>query len=466
MLAVGLLVFSTCGGESDDLVSPDCTLAPGRLAEAKQTLIRARGQACPAPCDTEYVLAELAKLPEYARCEVITLATATDGVDDPGSTAPITPASLVATLLFETSGSMNGYLAQQAGLKDHLLDFVQRVRSPRAALVDTLRLGYIGRRITDFDGEAMDFGASLVAGRLPTKSGSTSDIAALVRQAFAKTDRRSAVVVVSDMVFSPAKGDDPNTYLTQQEILIREAVEQRLDADPDFSVALLRTESPFRGTYYCANDGPVRLNGERPYFMLFAGPRRAVVSLVRTAQEVTGGQTVTFSGGPTALAFEIQPADGGGKFGQYQLPPKPTTPASISNPEGARAGQTKGQLTVPIHVDLSPLVDPVASAEALSSDKRFEFADLQPLPNASPGGYTHELRIRRSGTQYKGPTVVELARAAGGAELDAYYSDENPCDAAALGATTYGLRQLVDGLGFAYRSYAGQPAATLTFTVN
>ncbi len=458
--------LSACGEAPSDLVSPECTIAPGRLAEAKQALIRAKGESCPAPCDADYVLTELAKLPAYGRCGTITLAgnTASEG-PAPGRTIASSGTS-VATFLFETSGSMNGYLAQQRGMKDHVLDFIQRVRSPQAPLVDTLRLGYIGQRVTSFDGEAMDFGQTLVANKLPKNAGSTSDIADLVQQAFAKTDARSAVVFVSDMVFSPAKTVDPNAYLTKQEILIRNAVEQRLAADPDFSVALLRAESSFKGTYYCVNDKEVKLDGDRPYFMFLAGPRKLVVALVKTATKVTGGTAVSFFGVASELSFELQPADPTSKYGQYQLPQKQSSPPSLSSPEGATAGQTKGQLVVPIFVDLSPLADPQAAAEQLASDKRFEFAGLKPLTRPSPEGYTHELRIRRDGTQYTGATVIELARPTSAAVLDVYFIDTNPCTAAELGDRTYGLQQLVNGLGFAYRNFAGQPAATLTFSIN
>ena len=252
LAAAGLLLLSLlthgCGGSTGlaKYVGEDCTTTPDNIALARKSLRNTGLSKCAevATCDDAFVMAQMAG---SAGCERVTLAG--EAADSPAGLPPATRADGPTALhvFFESSASMNAYIAQQAGLKDHLLDAVQRMQSPMGRAADSLGFYYVAERSAPYAGAAMDFVASLRPGRLPEVGAATSDIADLVATAFAKTSPTDAIVLVSDYVFSPGRGVNAAQYLSQQKIVIRDLVQRRLRDQADFSVAIVAAEGDFDG---------------------------------------------------------------------------------------------------------------------------------------------------------------------------------------------------------------------------
>ena len=468
VLAVGLALAAglgqACGTDSlAALPDEDCAVTAAQLTRARQTL-RNRGDAdcasAEAPCDDAFVLAALTAVSD---CDAVVLAGATPGADLGTATSGTATGARTLHLLFESSASMNAYLAQQRGLPDHLFDGIQALRSPTTGIVEAVRPYYIGSREAAFEGDAMDFVATLTAQRIPDVGKSTSDVAGLVEAAFAKTGPADAIVLVSDFVFSPGRGVDAVQFLRKQETRIKEAIERRQARRPDFSVALVAASSDFRGTYYDRDDRTHRYDGRRPYYYLVAGPQSLVLQAAQVLARESNGETAFFPPATLTVPAALAPAKADGREGRYRIVEDAAAP-TLGDAKPANGGPNDGRLYVRLHADLSGLPSPERDLLDAENEAGYVVDDVEALPR-SRRPMTHEVILRHGGRRvYPGAVRLEVPRPAA-ASLRRRYLDDDTGGPSTFEGKTFGLQQLVEGIAGAYAAYADEPLATLTFHV-
>lgn len=451
---VSALALPGCFGDDNASYVVDCRLDPVLLEDAKQYLISEGDVRCRSGCDEAYVLSELAdREPE---CDEVLLGPGV-GVDPDTTTRAVGPTA--ATLLFEVSGSMSGYLAQQSGMRDHLADLVSRVRSPMDPAVDSLSVIFVGKQQQAYTGRLPAFAGSLLPGKLPSVGTSTSDIAALIDTTFAKADFTRASMLVSDLVLSPGKKEAADAYLTDQGIAVRDATEALRVRQPNAAVALVTADSDFDGKYYDCDDDSARYTGIRPYHYVIAGPQALVTTLAERTVTATGGTSVVFTGATVALPFEVQAANPNKEYGFFRVDTTNETPVLV---EAEPANRTV-QLEVVIHVDLSGVPGANTALDAATVTEGFELADHRRLPTtAAP--YTHELTLRHDGKLFARTVRLTLPKGGVG-DLAARSTNDCGNDPSQFPGQTFGLVDIVQGIDEAFANTRDAPAAQLSFSI-
>ena len=290
-----------------------------------------------------------------------------------------------------------------------------------------------------------------------------------VEAAFAKTAPATAVVLVSDFVFSPAKGVEAKEFLRKQEVRIKEAIEQRQATLPDFTVALVAADSDFDGTYYTRRapaDGrekKVQYEGQRPYYYLVAGPQAIVLQTAQVLERESRGETAFFSPTTQSLPVELVEARGDRSEGYYRIVQGTVVP-TLTDAKLANGGKYDDRLRVHLRADLSGLPSPERDLMRASGETGFEVVEIDALPR-SARPMTHEIVLEYDGRRIY-PATVELAvpRPAV-ASLRSRYLDDDIAGPSTFPGKTFGLQQLVEGIAAAYATHEREPLAMLSFQI-
>ena len=92
--------------------------------------------------------------------------------------------------------------------------------------------------------------------------------------------------MASDFIFSPPGNTaSVSNYLNIEEQDISISLSHRLRVDSAFSVVLLQGTSDYDGYYWNVNNEPSAFRGERPYYVLLAGKRNEIATLLHSAEK-------------------------------------------------------------------------------------------------------------------------------------------------------------------------------------
>lgn len=189
-----------------------------------------------------------------------------------GSEKRISPFDV--NVYFENSFSMDGYIGE-AGMKSSVYDLLVNIRQ----FSRTLKLNYINSKVIAAPtSDIGTFSRMLTRKSFKAMGGKrgTSDIAAVIREVLGHTNADNASVLISDFVFSPGAKTNAVSYLTMQQVAIKDAVIEQLGKQ-GLSIAIFQLSADFTGTYFDNKSRAVPLyQVERPYYIWFMGTEEQV----------------------------------------------------------------------------------------------------------------------------------------------------------------------------------------------
>lgn len=197
----------------------------------------------------------------------------------------------------ENSASMDGYVAGITGFENAVYSYLAKIQGADLGVIpdslpqnkNVMVLNYINSKIIEQNPNIDAFIRALEPIAFKNKGGNrgTTDISQILRTIVEQTDDNDISIFVSDCIFSPgrayAREDDAKEYLTSQKVGITTTFSSKLnDRDgSDFSVAVMRLTSNFRGYYYDRLDAPHPYDGIRPYYIWLMGSREHIANLLK-----------------------------------------------------------------------------------------------------------------------------------------------------------------------------------------
>lgn len=174
----------------------------------------------------------------------------------------------------ETSGSMNGYVDNgRSQFQQVVFDFLSNIKN--SGLPSEMNLNYITDKITPKGSDVNPFINSLTSKGLLSAAGNkaTTDIAALIAEILPKTDGSTLSIFISDCIFSPGSVPNPEAYLENQKIAIRNAVKEYIDANGFVGCSVYQIYSQFKGSYFDYKNRRSTIDMQRPFYIwVFGSP--------------------------------------------------------------------------------------------------------------------------------------------------------------------------------------------------
>lgn len=189
---------------------------------------------------------------------------------DPEKTAPLVKPSV--TVYLETSGSMNGYVDQgKSQFQQVVFDYLSNIQN--SGYFSELNLNYITDKVTPKGNDVNVYVNSLTSKGLMKAAGSkaTTDIAGIITEILANTGNDRLSIFISDCIFSPGSVSNPEAYLGNQKISIRNAVKSYIDRNQTAVCSVYQIMSDFNGTYYDYKNRPRRISMPRPFYVWVFG---------------------------------------------------------------------------------------------------------------------------------------------------------------------------------------------------
>lgn len=190
-------------------------------------------------------------------------------------------------IMLENSASMDGYVKGNTEFEATILALMSKLKN--ASFINSVNYGFVSvenfqtQSLNDMD-DIKKFTDSLEPSLLQSQSGdrSASDIAKLISNALKSPtlDKHGVVVLVSDFIFSPPKGQqNAQDYLSSQGAYLEGIIRQKIKANPDFSLLVVKLVSSFNGAYYDKNGGVHNLAAPRPYYIWLMGDKDSILSI-------------------------------------------------------------------------------------------------------------------------------------------------------------------------------------------
>lgn len=180
----------------------------------------------------------------------------------------------VVNVYLETSGSMNGYVDKgKSQFQQVVFDYLSNIQN--SGLFSEMNLNYITDKITPKGNSVSDFINSLTSQGIMSSSGSkaTTDIAALISNILENTDGNQISIFISDCIFSPGSVANPQAYLENQKISIRNAIKKYIDRNELVGCTVYRFISDFKGSYFDYKNRAKKISSPRPFYIwVFGSP--------------------------------------------------------------------------------------------------------------------------------------------------------------------------------------------------
>lgn len=210
----------------------------------------------------------------------------------------------VVNVYLETSGSMNGYVNNgQSQFQQVVYDYLSNIKN--SGLVSELNLNYITNCVTPKGNDVNSFVNNLNSTGLLQASGSkaTTDIAALIETILDSTEQNQVSILITDCIFSPGNVQNPQNYLENQKISIRNAVKSYIDKNHSVGCSIYRFMSDFRGKYFDFKNRPSRIDMKRPFYIIVFGNAGQLASIKSKVPDAN------FMGSPVESTWTIVNGD-------------------------------------------------------------------------------------------------------------------------------------------------------------
>lgn len=180
----------------------------------------------------------------------------------------------VINVYLETSGSMNGYVDNgKSQFQQVVFDYLSNIQN--CGQFSGINLNYITDKITPKGENVNSFINTLTSTGIMNASGNkaTTDIASLLQTVLEKTDGENVSIFISDCIFSPGAVSNPEAYLENQKIAIRNAIKSYIDKNVYVGCTVYRIVSDFKGSYFDYKNRASKINMPRPFYIwVFGSP--------------------------------------------------------------------------------------------------------------------------------------------------------------------------------------------------
>lgn len=196
-------------------------------------------------------------------------------------------------LYIENSGSMNGYVGGTTEFQTFIYDFLSNIKNDN--ITDEINLNFINDRIIPQSNSIEVFKNKLNPKTFAVAGGSTgdTDIAEVLSQVLDDTERGDVGIMVTDGIFSPGSSvSNPDAYLEQQRIKIKNDFIQFLNRSPSAAVVVYQLSANFKGTYYTKENRRIPINEDRPYFMWVIGDVEHVEKIANSIEKRETGRSI------------------------------------------------------------------------------------------------------------------------------------------------------------------------------
>lgn len=360
----------------------------------------------------------------------------------------------IVNVYLENSGSMNGYVDSgttefQQAVYNYLCDI------DISGIPSEINLFYINSQIISKGNVIPDFINKLNPHSFKAAPGNTgtTDVAEIVKMILDKTDQKTVSIFISDCIFSPGSQNNPQAYLTGQQIGIKKSVADYLAKKGALACSVYQLSSSFQGTYYDYENKARAFRGNRPYYMWVFGNPAYIASLKNCIPEDK------FAGSGVEHSWTIQNICPAVDYGVLQANKNNGIYERLSkNRIGNLAKTTDGQFVFTIGVDMRYLsllygdeyiTDPANFAHLVdkATDETFLGEIVPNTVKASP--YTHNIRVISETRPHKGDFTIALRCRVPQWIYDMTDDDDKQFTAANV-HKTYGLKYICDGIYQAY----------------
>ena len=184
------------------------------------------------------------------------------------STMPGESSVKMLNVYVENSGSMDGYVVNGGDLATLVEDYINLLRHC-GINIKNWQYYFINSKIIPISQSSKEFADKVQPTQFKKAGGNrgTSDLADIFDKVVPLSGD-TLCLLVSDMIFSPGKGQNADDYIKRQCNRIKEKLR---NVDSNVSMLLYRFEGKYNGTYYDKQDRKSSFNGVRPFFICAIG---------------------------------------------------------------------------------------------------------------------------------------------------------------------------------------------------
>lgn len=201
----------------------------------------------------------------YIGEEMTVVGKATLTVD---SSIPGEPTVKMLNVYVENSGSMDGYVVNGGDLATLVEDYINQLRHC-GINIKNWQYYFINSKIIPISQSSKEFADKIQPNQFEKAGGTrgTSDLADIFDKVVPWSSD-TLCLLVSDMIFSPGKGQNADDYIKRQCNRIKEKLR---NVDSNISMLFYRFEGKFDGNYYNKLNRKSLFNGVRPFFICAIG---------------------------------------------------------------------------------------------------------------------------------------------------------------------------------------------------
>lgn len=185
----------------------------------------------------------------------------------------------VVKVFLENSGSMDGYMCDGSEFKDAIYSYLSAVNNH----TKSMKLYYINSDTIRRNVKLNQYVRDLNPSNFKAAGGNRSftDISKLFERFFSNVDSNSVCIYISDCILDIPNNAAPN-YLNITRVDIHNCVTDQIKAVNNMAVCVYQLESKYDGSYYFPKGGSKPYSGNRPYYMIIAGPQN-LLAFMRNA---------------------------------------------------------------------------------------------------------------------------------------------------------------------------------------
>jgi hypothetical protein len=350
----------------------------------------------------------------------------------------------ILNVYIENSGSMDGYVNGQTEFEDIVYNYLVDLKLSK--ITDSLNLYYINSDILPQQDDVQDFIKKLDPSTFRAKGGKrgSSDIAQMIDLIMNEMNDSTVSIFISDCIFSPGKGKKADSYLSNQQIGVKNTIGSYFNNHPSFSVIGYRCMSSFDGKYFDKDDAPTYFNGKRPFFVWLFGThgalKRIQIEMAKNNFSLSGVENefsamITGCDLPDSIyAVKRQ----SGNFSLDKRDPKHSIQNLKKDPNG--------KVTFSIEANLaSVLLDEynICNVESYHlSDEHYTLVSAESIKEYKK--YSHLLKFE---AEKPFPSRLEISLLSGVPRWVEFYNDETgEALTDATSEQTYGIKYLVNGI--------------------
>jgi len=356
----------------------------------------------------------------------------------------------IINFYIENSGSMDGYVKGVTEFEQTIYSYLSDIKI--SGITDTLNLFYVNSKVIPYDSIAdikviSRFIEKLEPDEFRKRGGNraNTDISDVIKLVLKETQPNSISILVSDFIFSPEKTKNPEEYMLNQQIGIKNSIAaQFLRKIDNAAIVVYQLHSKFDGMFYYFDKTRGRelgknYIGQRPFYLWLIGDVDNVAELFRQipSDKFRGQSEVNvFSlvAGSKKVNYAVKPHSG--NFNLSKQNPK----TEIIN---LAKDKRSGKVTFAVNVDLSNLLLDEAyltNVENYELNKNNYQMSIKTIP-ANEQGYTHTLSFT-SDRVSKGEVIIKLKKQVPQWIYDADDEDGSMPEL----KKTYGLKYQIEGV--------------------